>query len=311
MNLNQDGEYKNLINRISYLINKRLSSYNLNKVDNIYENTLTLIREFEKQNQKLNNKISVLETLVTVMNKDIVELKKKYKNNVNIEKKNKKIDNDNIIITNNFIDENNNNFINENNNNFINENNNNNFSNENNNNFINENINNIDNNIYDDNLIIEDKKKNNINKNLNKIPELKKINSFSNYIFKEIKKEPIELEFKFIQLNLHQHNINSDIKIFKKIYIDEIPKSYYPIRYIKNNYQYWLNDKMNLDDENGSYIKETVITNIINIYLNINSYENYIDNNDLFLKNQEYIINMSKQKYKDKFFKNILKIIDM
>lgn len=286
MNLNQDGEYKNLINRISYLINKRLSSYNLNKVDSIYENTLTLIKEFEKQNQKLNNKISVLETLVTVMNKDIIELKKKYKNNVNIEKKNKKIDNDNIIITNNFIDENNNNVINENNNN-------------------------IDNNIYDDNLIIEDKKKNNIDKNLNKIPELKKINSFSNYIFKEIKKEPIELEFKFIQLNLHQHNINSDIKIFKKIYIDEIPKSYYPIRYIKNNYQYWLNDKMNLDDENGSYIKETVITNIINIYLNINSYENYIDNNDLFLKNQEYIINMSKQKYKDKFFKNILKIIDM
>jgi hypothetical protein len=102
----------------------------------------------------------------------------------------------------------------------------------------------------------------------------------------------------------------SDMKIFKKIYINDIAQTDYPIRHINGNYQYWLNGKMNNDDENGSYIKDTIITNISNIYLNVNLYDNYKDETDLFLKNQEYILDMNKQKYKDKFFKNILKIID-
>ena len=68
---------------------------------------------------------------------------------------------------------------------------------------------------------------------------------------------------------------------------------------------------MNLDDENGTYIKDTIINNISNIYLEENIFDNYKEETDLFIKNQEYILNMSKDKYKEKIFKNILKIIEV
>ena len=66
---------------------------------------------------------------------------------------------------------------------------------------------------------------------------------------------------------------------------------------------------MNDDDENGTYIKDIIIHNISNIYLKVNNFDDYLEDNDLFIKNQEYILNMSKQKYKDRLFNNILKII--
>ena len=267
MSLNHDNHdiNKNILNRITYLINKRLSNFNLNKVDNIYENTKTLINEFEKQNNKLNNKISVLENLIILINRDINELKKKMKNN-----KNKEIDD----------------LINE------------------------EKINEKNSKIKKEEKSIKIKKEEVI---LEQPQELVKVNSLNinDIKYREIKKEEINLEINFVKKCLESHNLNSDLKIFKKIYIDDIPKSYYPIRHMKGNYSYWLNDKMNIDDENGNYIKEILVTNISNIYLNVNSFENYVNDNDLFIKNQEYIVNMSKQKYKDKLFKNILKIIEM
>lgn len=270
MSLNHDNYdiNKNILNRITYLINKRLSNFNLNKIDNIYENTKTLINEYEKQNTKLNNKISVLENLMILMNKDINELKRKIKSN--------KKENDELIFDEKVIDKN-------------------------------------------INKTKKESKINKISKNENEellleTPvELNKVNSFTinEMNYKELKREEIKLDEQFVKKCLESHNLSSDLKVFKKIYIDDKPNSYYPIRHIKGNYTYWLNDKMNIDDENGSYIKETIITNLSNIYLNVNSFENYTDDNDLFIKNQEYIVNMSKQKYKDKLFKNILKIIEV
>ena len=67
---------------------------------------------------------------------------------------------------------------------------------------------------------------------------------------------------------------------------------------------------MNDDDPQGNYIKNTIVNNLQNLYLELNLYENYEDNTDLFLKNQEYIMNMNSDKYKDKLFKLILKIIN-
>ena len=260
MSLNNNSENnnldinKNILNRITYLINKRLSNFNLNKIDNIYENTKTLMVEYEKQNLKLNNKISVLENLLILMNKDINDLKKKIKNqNKNFLKET----NDNSIIEKKNIEEENKT---------------------------------IDSNIIDD------------------IP-LTKCNSFNNYI--ELKKQKFDLDSNFVKKCLESHSINSDLKIFKKIYIDNIPNSCYSIRHISGNYQYWLNNKMNLDDENGTYIKDTIINNISNIYLEENIFDNYKEETDLFIKNQEYILNMSKDKYKEKIFKNILKIIEV
>lgn len=273
MSLSQENSdiNKNILNRITYLINKRLSNFNLNKIDNIYENTKTLLNEFDKQNIKLNNKITVLENLITLMNKEINDVKKKLKNH-----KQKDSSDDNKI-SNKFED----------------------------------NIDNIDN-------IDKKEKKNKIkniddenNEQLNASIEIKKTSSFSSDInYKELKKEEINIDYEFVKKCLEAHNINSDIKIFKKIYIDEIPNSYYPIRHLKGNYQYWLNNKFNVDDESANYIKDTLIHNITNLYLHVNIMENYKDDTVLFIKNQEYIFSLSKSKYKDKFLKNILKIIE-
>ena len=90
--------------------------------------------------------------------------------------------------------------------------------------------------------------------------ELNKVNSFTmnEMNYKELKREEIKLDEQFVKKCLESHNLSSDLKVFKKIYIDDKPNSYYPIRHIKGNYTYWLKDKMNIDDENGSYIKELI-----------------------------------------------------
>ena len=127
--------------------------------------------------------------------------------------------------------------------------------------------------------------------------------------YKDIKQENIELEETFVRSCLLEANISNDIKMFRKIYIDDVPKEYYPIRHIKKRTQYWLDGHMNDDDDN--YVRDTIIKNISMCYLKINLYENYTNDIEQFLKNQDHINNMSDTKYKDKFFNNLLQIINI
>jgi len=129
--------------------------------------------------------------------------------------------------------------------------------------------------------------------------------------FRELKREKINIEIHITQKFLHQHSLKADIQLFKKIYLEDGPKSPPIIQKIKNNYQYWLNNCMCIDDENGSYIKNIIISNLSNLYLELNVVENYDNDIDLFLKNQDYIIQMETPKYKDRLFKQILKAIDL
>ena len=94
------------------------------------------------------------------------------------------------------------------------------------------------------------------------------------------------------------------------MYIKNCKKEYYPIKFYKKNFQYWKNNTMIFDDENASYIKDTITQNIINCYLKVNTFENYINDSELFIKNQEYILKISSSKYKDKILKEIEKIIN-
>ena len=113
----------------------------------------------------------------------------------------------------------------------------------------------------------------------------------------------------FIKECLNMSNINGDIKLFKKIYIDNILKEYYPIRHIKKKLQYWLDNHMNDDDTNGTYIKNIIFKNMETCYLKINIFDEYCENTEQFLKNQEHINKLSEQKYKDKFLTKIIQII--
>ena len=174
------------------------------------------------------------------------------------------------------------------------------YNNNNNNNIINDNINN--NNINND--IIESIKTIKSNNSLNLSDNLKKT-------YKELKVEQFEIDDEFIKSCLLMNSMNGDIRLFKKMYIDNVSKEYYPIRHIKKKFQYWINDHMEDDNTNGKYIKDTIIQNIEICYLKINTYENFGNNSEQFMKNQEHIDNITEQKYKDKFLMQIINIINI
>ena len=94
------------------------------------------------------------------------------------------------------------------------------------------------------------------------------------------------------------------------MFINNTNKQYYPIKNYKKTFQYWKDNHMNNDDENATYIKNIISTNLSNCYLKVNTFENYTNDINLFIKNQDYIISISTDKYKDKILKEILKIIN-
>ena len=139
--------------------------------------------------------------------------------------------------------------------------------------------------------------------------EVKLIENKFNYM--DIKEESFDLDINFVKSCLNNTNIIDDIKIFKKIYIDNIPKEYYPIRHIGKKYQYWLDGHMNNDDSNGSYIKNIILRNIEKCYLKVNTIENYADEIEQFLKNQDHINKFNEEKYKENFLLKITSLINI
>lgn len=139
----------------------------------------------------------------------------------------------------------------------------------------------------------------------------KKISIAKTYEYKDIKKEFFNIEDKFVKDCLNMNNLSGDIKLFKKMYIENIPKEFYPIRHIQKNFQYWLNNHMVDDDVSGTYIKSVILTNIENCYLKVNTFENYSENMEQFLKNQEHINKLSENKYKDNFLNKIISLISI
>lgn len=126
--------------------------------------------------------------------------------------------------------------------------------------------------------------------------------------YKEIKKELYSLDKDFVKECLAMNNIDGEIKIFDKIYIENVSKEFYPIRNFRKKMQYWSNDHM-IEDPSGNFIKNTIVENIENLYLSINKYENYEDNTEQFFKNQEYINKLSEVKYRERFLSLIIDLI--
>jgi hypothetical protein len=127
--------------------------------------------------------------------------------------------------------------------------------------------------------------------------------------YKDLKRELFNFDELFIKDCLNLCSLQGDLKIFKKMYIDGVSKEFYPIRHIKKKIQYWLDNHMNDDDANGTYVKNIIIKNIEDCYLAINTFDNYENNLDQLLKNQEHINKLSEEKYKDKLLNKIINII--
>jgi hypothetical protein len=175
----------------------------------------------------------------------------------------------------------------------------------------------IDKKINNKNIMVEEKKFNEIKEvEVKEVKEIKKKETDKNNIvnkknfYQEFIVQDFDIDEKMILECLHNHNIRSDIRLFKEMYIKNVCKEYYPIKNYKKTYQYWKDNHMNNDDENGTYIKNIITTNLANCYLKFNIFENYSNDINLFIKNQDYIINISSDKYKDKILKEIVKIIN-
>ena len=125
-----------------------------------------------------------------------------------------------------------------------------------------------------------------------------------NNLNRELKKEIINFDDdEFIKKNLINCDINSDINLFKHLYLNNCDC---PIRYInKNNYQYWVNGKWN-DDFGGEEIVSILVNNIKKLYIKINTYKNFKSN---LYKYQTYIYKMNEKKYKDSFIKLIKELV--
>lgn len=159
---------------------------------------------------------------------------------------------------------------------------------------------NIDN---DNKLVVYDKKKI-LNNNLQQ--QQQQIN-----YYRCVKEEIFYLPDNFVKKCLEHNNISGEVALFKKMYIENVPKEYLPIRHIRKKFQYWLNDRMNDDDLSATYIKTTLIKNIQSLYLKINTIEMYENNMDQFLSNQEYINKTYEEKYKEKFIQQIIPFINI
>lgn len=129
--------------------------------------------------------------------------------------------------------------------------------------------------------------------------------------YRDLKLEIFDIPNEYVKKCLEMNSIGGDIKLFKKMYIEDVPKEYLPIRHIRKKFQYWLNGHMNDDDTNGSYIKDTICRNIESLYLKINMFENYQSNIDQFINNQDHVNKLSDEKHKEKLLLQIIPMIDL
>jgi hypothetical protein len=68
------------------------------------------------------------------------------------------------------------------------------------------------------------------------------------------------------------------------------------------------------DDVGGYYIRNTIARNIEMLYMKVNRYEDYENDGegqDKFLSNQEHIMKLSDDKYKEKMLKKIVSLVEI
>jgi hypothetical protein len=128
---------------------------------------------------------------------------------------------------------------------------------------------------------------------------------------KNVRIEQFNISKNIILECLNMHSLEGDIKLFKILYLNDITKDFYPLRYLnKKEYQYMNDNKWN-NDTNGSYIKEIILKkNIARCYLKVNTIDNVKNNND-FIENQQHISKILDEKYQEKWLnkiKNLIKI---
>lgn len=139
---------------------------------------------------------------------------------------------------------------------------------------------------------------------------------------KNVKKKKIEhfevtdifqiegIEPEFIRECLEKCDITGDIRLFRRLFIKNIPKDQQIVRYLGNkNYQVKRNDLW--IEDNGNYIKGVLSKIFEKSYIVVNELEHYTGNIDQFLINQDHITQFDDDKYLEKLIGQISTIIDI
>jgi hypothetical protein len=140
---------------------------------------------------------------------------------------------------------------------------------------------------------------------------------------KSIKKKKIEhfevidifqiegIEPEFVRECLEKCDITGDIRLFRKLFVKNIPKDQQIVRYLGGkNYEVKRNDLW-IDDLNGNYIKNVLAKIFEKSYIVVNELQHYNGNIDQFLINQDHITQFDDDKYMEKFMSQISNIIDI
>ncbi len=139
---------------------------------------------------------------------------------------------------------------------------------------------------------------------------------------KNVKKKKIEhfevtdifqiegIEPEFIRECLEKCDITGDIRLFRRLFIKNIPKEQQIVRYLGGkNYQVKRNDLW--IEDNGNYIKGVLSKIFEKSYIVVNELEHYNGNIDQFLINQDHITQFDDDKYMEKLLGQISTIIDI
>ncbi len=142
-------------------------------------------------------------------------------------------------------------------------------------------------------------------------------------IDKNVKKKKIEhfevtdifqiegIEPEFVRECLEKCDITGDIRLFRRLFIKNIPKDQQIVRFLGGkNYQVKRNDLW-IEDLNGIYIKSVLARIYEKSYIVVNELDHYNGNIDQFLINQDHITQFDDDKYMEKLMSQISTIIDI
>jgi hypothetical protein len=126
------------------------------------------------------------------------------------------------------------------------------------------------------------------------------------YPILSFKNEQIPIEIPFVLQCLNSRNIKSDILMLKSYYIDSYQHSQICIKCIGHKkYKYWNGIEWLDDDLTGSFITNTLVSNLVNKYTEVNCYEQLPDY-DAIVLNQLYIDNITKKQNTKMLFTEII-----
>ncbi len=120
------------------------------------------------------------------------------------------------------------------------------------------------------------------------------------------------IEPEFVRECLEKCDVTGDVKLFRQIFIKNVPKEQQILRFVGNkNYQCRRNGLW-IDDHNGNYVRHVIRKIFENSYMAVNDLDHYDGKVDQFFANSEHILAISSEdKYMENLMSHINQLVDI